>query len=189
MSRAWPRLALLAATVAASGVGAGALLVDDEPGGTTPKPIVRTFDPPRAAPTPAAASESEPAYGGGSSVAGPTSARAPVVITPPVVEAKTTTPKRVNDVTLAAEPADLTLWVQDPTLEPTLRYSALRRLEALAPAEAVTAAIAALNDAAPLVRLNAIAVLSRHDDPRAKEALTRIDSKSQRLAQALVARR
>jgi hypothetical protein len=40
------------------------------------------------------------------------------------------------------------------------------------------------------VRLNAIALLARSQDPRAREALARVDEKSQRLAQNLnVARR
>lgn len=77
----------------------------------------------------------------------------------------------------------------DPALPPHVRYAALRRLEETAPEQAVSAAIAALTDTTSLVRLNAIALLARSQDPRAREALGRIDPRSQRLAQALTTAR
>lgn len=85
--------------------------------------------------------------------------------------------------------ASLAAWVQDGALAPNVRYAALRRLEAEHPTSAVSTAIAVLDDTCSLVRLNALAVLARSQDPRAAEALARTDARSQRLAQNLLARR
>lgn len=101
-------------------------------------------------------------------------------------------PRRLSEVLAQGArhaPGDLEVWVGDEALPPDVRYAALRRLEADAPADAVTAAIAVLDDPTSLVRLNAIAVLARSQDPRAKAALERVDARSQRLAHTLVARR
>lgn len=101
-------------------------------------------------------------------------------------------PRRLSEVVAQGArhaPGDLEVWVGDEALPPDVRYAALRRLEADAPADAVTAAIAVLDDPTSLVRLNAIAVLARSQDPRAKAALERVDARSRRLAHTLVARR
>lgn len=95
----------------------------------------------------------------------------------------------VLDPRARPEATSLAAWVRDASLAPNVRYAALRRLEADHPASAVPAAIAVLDDTCSLVRLNALAVLARSQDPRAAEALARTDARSQRLAQNLLARR
>jgi hypothetical protein len=87
--------------------------------------------------------------------------------------------KRASEKTLAD-------WALDKGIEDRLRYVALRELEERAPAEAVTTAIALLaGDPGPLLHANAVAVLARSHDPRAKDALSRLDEKSQKLAKKL----
>lgn len=95
----------------------------------------------------------------------------------------------VLDPRSSPDAASLAAWVQDGALAPNVRYAALRRLEAEHPTSAVSTAIAVLDDTCSLVRLNALAVLARSQDPRAAEALARTDARSQRLAQNLLARR
>jgi HEAT repeat protein len=91
-----------------------------------------------------------------------------------------------QDVTLTS--AELMTWIADDHLDPQVRYAALRRLEHEDPPAAVSAALIALDDVTPLVRLNAIAVLARTTDPRAAAALEKLDERSRRLAQALARR-
>lgn len=191
MPRAWARLAAAAALASALGAGAAAVLLEQDPStpaedGTT-KALVAKAE---------VASVATAARGGGQTTSAeevsyvdlstPTAAARTSVAWSPAAAPPAAPPASVRQVaTTASTPAELGAWVSDRSLAPQLRYTALRRLEGLAPADAVTAAIDCLDDTASLVRLNAIAVLSRIDDPRAKTALGRVDPRSQRLAQAL----
>lgn len=170
MPRRWARLGAVAVATCALGVSAVALLLHEEeapPARPTTSPVPR-----RAAPD-------------GLAVA-PATTRSGPSLAPP-----RPAPTTIAEAVAARDPSDLARWVGDRTLEPRLRYAALRQLEAEAPEEAVAAALAALavlDDVTPLVRLNAIALLTRAQDPRAQTALAQLDDRSRRLAGALARR-
>jgi hypothetical protein len=164
LPRAWVRLGAVASVTGAFGFGAVSLLVDEQ----APRPAARTA-------TSAAPRAESPAPVTTAATLHPEPARAP----------EPARPASVGDVQAAADPADLARWVGDATLEPTLRYAALRRLEAVSPAEAVTVAATCAQDPAPLLQKNALALLARADSPLARAELARLDSKDQRLARAL----
>lgn len=178
MRRSWARLAPVAALAGAVGIGSVALLVEDrEP----PAPRVRATVAVPPGPIPCA-----PAH----DVAAPSTGTSPRPrFDVPVVEAPPRPTGQADVARQGVQAPDLVAWVEDRTLEPTLRYAALRRLESVSPFDAVSVSLRCLDDTASLVRLNAIAVLTRTEDARAREALGRIDPRSQRLARALVARR
>lgn len=169
-----PRAALRLGLMAAAALGACtlvvAVLLDEEP--VAPRTHVVLPAPPR--PRPAAPQ-----------VAAVESRRVPLAATPRPA------PRGVGDVLrqdAQVQPSELAGWVRDRALAPQARYAALRRLEVERPDEAVTAALAVLDDQAELVRLNAIAVLTRAKDPRAATALAALDDRSRRLATALTRR-
>lgn len=167
MPRRWARLGAVAMATCALGVSAVALLLHEEeapPARPTTAPVPR-----RPAPD-------------GLAVA-PTTTRSGPPLAPP-----RPAPTTIAEAVAARAPSDLSRWVCDRTLEPRLRYAALRQLEAEAPEEAVAAALAVLDDVTPLVRLNAIALLTRAQDPRAQTALAQLDDRSRRLAGALARR-
>ncbi len=91
------------------------------------------------------------------------------------------------------EPARLAFWVGDADLEPPVRYAALRRLAELDPGKAVVVALQRLGDPEPMVRLNALALLARSPDARARRAIAELDPEvrrqAERLASATGARR
>lgn len=166
MPRRWARLGAVAAATCALGVSAVALLLHEEA-----SPPARPATGPAPRPTPLVAS-----------AVAHTTTRTVIEVAPPA------RPTTIAGVAAARASSDLAAWVTDPTLEPRLRYTALRRLETEAPEEAVTAALAVLDDVTPLVRLNAIALLTRARDPRAQTALAQLDDRSRRLAGALARR-
>lgn len=169
MPRRWARLGAVAAATCALGVSAVGLLLREEEA-----PPARPVTGPRPA---AAAPE-----------VAPTATPGAPALAPPAPAPPPPRPTTIAGVAAARAPTDLAAWVTDRTLEPRLRYTALRRLETEAPAEAVTAALAVLDDLAPLVRLNAIALLTRAQDLRAHTALAQLDDRSRRLAGALARR-
>lgn len=188
MPRAWVRLGAVVAVATGLGFGVmGLLLSEDEPVATTKRSSAQRSPQPY---TPGAVTSARPP-----NIAQPLpSAKVPKAApVSPIYSAQLPRPEKPTSMREVANGAanhqDLAAWVQDKSLDPSLRYSALRRLEKQSAKDAIPAAIGCLEDTAQLIRLNAIAVLSRSDDPRAKEALARIDPQSQRLAQALVARR
>lgn len=171
--RAWARLALAVAATAGGGALAAALLVADEEAG-------RASERARAR-----------AVASGPRPVAPPSGPAPAPGPPPAGAPARPRPARLadvarQDVTLSS--GELAGWTRDAGLDPQTRYAALRRLEALDPAAAVDAAIAATTDASPLVRHNALALLARSQDPRAAEAVALLDDRSRRVAAALARR-
>ena len=190
MPRAWARLAAAAALASALGSGAAAVLLEEDPPAPAEDGTEARITKAEVATVATAArghgqttSAEEVSY---VDLSTPTAAARTNVAWSPAAPPPAAPPASVRQVaTTASTPAELGAWVSDRSLAPQLRYTALRRLEGLAPADAVTAAIGCLDDTASLVRLNAIALLARIDDPRAKTALARVDPRSQRLAQAL----
>ncbi|MCW8138076.1 MAG: hypothetical protein KIT58_04135 [Planctomycetota bacterium] len=176
LSRRWVRLGLGTALVGGLALlSASALLETDAP--TSRPPVTRVAAPAPAPPT----AEVDPTP----TVTGATATRR-VREAPP-----RPAPRTVGDVLrqdASLDHADLAAWVVDRALASEVRYGALRRLEQDDPSEAVTAALRVLDDVTPLVRLNAIAVLTRSQDPRAAAALERLDDRSRRLATALARR-
>jgi len=168
MPRRWARLGVVAMATCALGVSAVALLLHEE-----------VAPPSRPTTTPV----STP----GAVAVAPTATRSTPQLAPP-----RPAPTTIAEAEAARAPSDLARWVADRSLEPRLRYTALRRLETEAPEEAVTAALAVLDDVTPLVRLNAIALLTRAQAPeakaRAQTALAQLDDRSRRLAGALARR-
>jgi hypothetical protein len=61
----------------------------------------------------------------------------------------------------------------------------LRRLEEVSAADAVKLAVELLDEKSPLLRLNAIALLTRSKAPEARLALGTLNERSRRLAGAL----
>lgn len=183
LGRARVKLALIAVGGAAVGVLAVAALTAEDrplPRGVSADSVAHLDRDPLQVESPSLVHAPQPAP-----VASASATQAPATPSPPApadlaaVLAPTT---RHPDAALAA-------WVRDASLPPNVRYGALRRLETERPDEAVSAAIEVLEDTTALVRLNAIAVLARSQDPRAGAALARVDARSQRLAQNLLARR
>lgn len=177
VARSWARLGLV--TGAASGllVVAAVVLLDRGEEATPPRVHVGSpIDRPVAE-----AGEAGP------TATSPVSSHTRVVLSP-VVRA---TPKSVRDVLrqdVALTTNELAAWISDDAVDAQARYGALRRLEQEDPAAAVTAALALLDDVRPLLRLNAIAVLTRANDARATAALEKLDDRSRQLALALVRR-
>ncbi len=167
--RAWIRVGLAVGVSAAIGALASSVLLDAEPPAlpTTAASRVVVSTPPSA---PTGVSEPAP--------------RTPDALDPPPRPAPRSAGE-VLDQDAALTSSQLARWVSDEQVAPTARYGALRRLEQEDPPAAVGAALEVLDDVTPLVRLNAIAVLTRADDPRAAEALARLDERSRRLATAL----
>ena len=79
-------------------------------------------------------------------------------------------------------------WARDTKLTQQVRYSSLRKLEQADPDQAVLAAIDLVKDGQSLVRNNAIALLARSQDPRAKAAIKGLSPQQQKLAAALARR-
>lgn len=185
LARARVKLALIAVGGAAVGVLAVAALTAEDrplPRGVSADSVARLDRKPLQVESPSLVHAPQPAPVASASAAG---AEMPQPQPPPA-------PADLGAVLApsARHPhAALVAWVRDASLPPNVRYGALRRLEAERPGEAVSAAIEVLEDTTALVRLNAIAVLARSQDPRAGAALARVDARSQRLAQNLLARR
>lgn len=124
--------------------------------------------------------------------AAPTTATPQAALLPsqPVVQTELAVPVSVQGLSVgevlgmtdAEALAELAL---TPSAAPQVRYTALRRLEEVDGERSVEVALALLDDPAPLVQTNAIAVLVRSGDPRADAALSGMDPRSQRIAAAL----
>ena len=83
----------------------------------------------------------------------------------------------------------LAAWAADRDLPTDVRYTAIRQLERVDAQAAVDAALGLASDAESLVRLNAVAVLVRSQQPRAEQLLAQLDDRTRFLAQRLAARR
>lgn len=84
-------------------------------------------------------------------------------------------------------PGELSQWAGHSGLKPSLRVTALRRLERDDPHQAVTVALEFLSSKTTprLLRTNAVAVLARSQDRRATPALAKLEPDLQRLAKAV----
>lgn len=84
-------------------------------------------------------------------------------------------PSTVREVVEADASVDsrraLAAWAEDATLSGPLRLTALRRLSELAPGEAVPVAARLVGDSDELLRINALALLARTSDARAREVV------------------
>lgn len=80
---------------------------------------------------------------------------------------------------------NLASWARDDSISPELRYTALRRLEELGADQTVHVAGELIQDEAPMLRQNAVAVLVRLNTPRAREAIEAGGSDAQALAAVL----
>ncbi len=166
-SKSWVRLTAMLGTTGAVGAAAVGTLLHEESAPDFVGPLH----------TPVLLASADPA---------PVSTRVDLLLPPsPSPRSPAVRPKDMADVVADRSVSNLAAFVTDATLEPRLRYAALRRLEAEAPAEAITSAIAVLEDTTPLVRLNAIALLTRSGEPRSQVALARLDDRSRQLAAAL----
>ena len=164
LSRRWARSAALVVIVAAGALAASALLIEDEPDSreVDVRPTVVAV-----APTPAAKTPAAPRYGP------PKPARAADPARPARAPAKRPEP--------TPRPA--------PKGDPAERVRALRELELRDPAAAARTAAGLVSDPVDLVRVNAVAVLTRSSAPEAARALASLDPESRRLADALKGRK
>lgn len=65
-----------------------------------------------------------------------------------------------------------------PTVDPGMRYTALRQLEVGAPAASVPVAESLASDPSATLRANAVAVLARSKTPEGRAALARVTAAS-----------
>lgn len=168
LSRRWARSAALVIVVAAGALGASALLTEDE-GEARPRVA-------EGRPTVVAAAPTAPA------------AKPPVRYGPPK---PTRPPERPDDQRPERAPAKRPEPTPRPAPkgDPDERVRALRELELRDPAAAARTAVGLVRDPVALVRLNAVAVLTRSSAPEAARALAGLDPESKRLAEALKGRK
>lgn len=167
LARRWARSAALVVIVAAGGLGAGALLTEEE---ADPRRVdARRPDVVATAPTPAAKPDA-PRYGP------PKATRAAEAVT-------TRRPARAP--AKRPEPSPRAA----PEGDPAERVRALRELELRDPAAAARTAAGLVEDPVDLVRLNAVALLTRSSAPEAARALAGLEGESKRLADALKGRK
>lgn len=169
LSRRWARSAALVIVVAAGALGASALLTEDEVEGRPRATEGRSKNVVATAPT-APAAKSPTRYG-------------PPKPTRPPERPDDRRPERapVKRPEPAPRPA--------PKGDPDERVRALRELELRDPAAAARTAVGLVRDPVELVRLNAVAVLTRSSAPEAARALAGLDPESKRLAEALKGRK
>lgn len=193
-----PRTSLLSRRLVASSVAVVAamaiallglaVLVPDAPAERGPAEGVAPIGPQRAAASASPAAGAEPR----ADLDGPAVATGPAPIRPrdPAGSAPPP-PARPREVFLTRQSSErLAACATAPALEREVRYAALRKLEEQDGARATDVALALLDEEEDgLLRTNAIALLVRSDDPRARAAIERLDPRGRRLAAALAERR
>ena len=121
----------------------------------------------------------------------PASGQTPALAEAPRTEPKAGRPTSVQQVIHRPGAAASSDWVscaEDEGVAPELRYTALRELEREDPERALLLALALLNEEKPqseLLRLNAIAVLARSDQPAAIEAIAALPESDRAVARRL----
>lgn len=174
LRRSWLRAALMTAAGAGAVVLVSAVLLH-EPGELPRHRPVRT-------PAPEAAVATDGASGAVPSAA---VATRPRVVAEPAPRKKPTSVQELFAQDALLTTADLAAWTADASIDAQVRYCALRRLEEADAGAAVSSALELLDEPVPMLRLNAIALLTRANDARAKEALAKLDPKSLLMAHAL----
>lgn len=184
LRRSWVRLGLMTAGGACVLVLVTTALLHEPSDLPRPKPtvVVRAEVPAQVTASPTGANAS-------SVPSAATPIVRPRVVLEPAPRKTPTSVKELYAQDATVTPAELTAWIHDEKLDAQVRYCALRRLEQADAGLAVGAALEVLDDVTPLVRLNAIALLTRANDPRATSALEKLDQRSRLMAQALTRRR